>query len=229
VTDFAFIHGGFHGAWCWERVRAELDARGHRTVAMDLPCADLDATLGSHRDFVVESTADLERPVVVAHSYGGLIGPLVVEPTHATRLVHLNAVMPHPRRTLADVMASEPTQRDRVPFEYVDHGDGTHSFPAERARDLFYHDCDDATADWALSQLRPQTTHLSFEPWPLDAWPDVPFTYIVSREDRLLDPEWSRAAAARVGGEVVEINGSHSSFLAQPATLATVLELVART
>ena len=34
---FILVHGGFHGAWCWERVVPELAALGHEAIALDLP------------------------------------------------------------------------------------------------------------------------------------------------------------------------------------------------
>ena len=34
---FLLIHGGFHGAWCWDRVVPELEQLGHKAVAIDLP------------------------------------------------------------------------------------------------------------------------------------------------------------------------------------------------
>ena len=29
------IHGGFHGAWCWDRVVPELERLGHEALALD--------------------------------------------------------------------------------------------------------------------------------------------------------------------------------------------------
>jgi hypothetical protein len=37
VTLFALVHGAWHGAWCWDRLVGELEGRGHRTAAIDLP------------------------------------------------------------------------------------------------------------------------------------------------------------------------------------------------
>jgi alpha-beta hydrolase superfamily lysophospholipase len=34
---FVLIHGGFHGAWCWERTIPELERLGHEAIAIDLP------------------------------------------------------------------------------------------------------------------------------------------------------------------------------------------------
>ncbi|MGG7570108.1 alpha/beta fold hydrolase [Streptomyces sirii] len=37
---FLLVHGGWHGAWCWDPVRAALDADGWRSHAVDLPSAN---------------------------------------------------------------------------------------------------------------------------------------------------------------------------------------------
>src|SRR5262245_38816966 len=34
---FILVHGGFHGAWCWDRVVPELEKLGHEALALDLP------------------------------------------------------------------------------------------------------------------------------------------------------------------------------------------------
>ena len=35
------VHGLWHGAWCWDAVRADLDAREVDSVAVELPLTDL--------------------------------------------------------------------------------------------------------------------------------------------------------------------------------------------
>ena len=37
MTQFLLVHGAFHGAWCWQKLVAELEKRGHRAKAIDLP------------------------------------------------------------------------------------------------------------------------------------------------------------------------------------------------
>jgi pimeloyl-ACP methyl ester carboxylesterase len=69
VTTVALVHGAWHGAWCWERLQPELEASGHRVVAVDLPIED--ARLGS-ADYAAVVTRALEAVeddvVVVGHS-----------------------------------------------------------------------------------------------------------------------------------------------------------------
>jgi len=37
VRPIVLVHGAFHGAWCWERLRAVLDERALPSIAVDLP------------------------------------------------------------------------------------------------------------------------------------------------------------------------------------------------
>ena len=38
--DVALVHGSYHGAWCWDLLRPELERLGHRVIVMDLPISD---------------------------------------------------------------------------------------------------------------------------------------------------------------------------------------------
>jgi len=37
LSTFVLIHGGWHGAWCWDRVVPLLEQAGHEVVRFDLP------------------------------------------------------------------------------------------------------------------------------------------------------------------------------------------------
>ncbi len=50
MATFAFIHGAGDVGWYWHRVEAELRARGHDTVAPDLPIEDDEAGLIDYAD-----------------------------------------------------------------------------------------------------------------------------------------------------------------------------------
>ncbi|HEX4777104.1 MAG TPA: alpha/beta fold hydrolase, partial [Acidimicrobiia bacterium] len=63
MSDVALVHGAYHGAWCWERVVPELEARGHHVVAMDLPCDQPDAGAREYAAAAVLAMADLDDDV----------------------------------------------------------------------------------------------------------------------------------------------------------------------
>ena len=58
MSTFALVHGAWHGAWCWEQLTPELEALGHRVIAMDLPCDDGAATFDDYADVVCDAVGD---------------------------------------------------------------------------------------------------------------------------------------------------------------------------
>ena len=66
--------------WYWHLVEAELRARGHDTVAVDLPCDDDSAGLSGYTDAVVTAIGDRTDLVVVGQSLGGFTAPRVYCP-----------------------------------------------------------------------------------------------------------------------------------------------------
>ena len=37
MSRSVLVHGAWHGAWCWDRVVAMLEVKGHTVEALDLP------------------------------------------------------------------------------------------------------------------------------------------------------------------------------------------------
>ena len=94
------VHGAGAGAWVWEPVGNELDARGIEHVEVDLPTMDQsrEPTLTFHDDADhLRSVLDqLDGPIVlVGNSYGGVvITEASAEHPNVVRLVYLAAFMP---------------------------------------------------------------------------------------------------------------------------------------
>lgn len=226
MTTFGLIHGAWHGAWCWERLAAELERRGHRAVAVDLPCDDPGATTMNNARQVVEALGDAGDVVVVGHSLGGIVAPVVAQLRPVRRAVLLAALVPRPGKSLRQVMASEPEctteDFDQAPRHFGEHGAVT--WDPEVAAGLFFRACDPRTARWAAARLRPQVWTTSGEITPLERWPDCELVSIVCADDEVLSPAWSRRVAREVlGVEPVELPGGHSPMLAHPTGLADAL------
>ena len=233
MATFALVHGAWHGAWCWEPLIPLLEALGHRALAMDLPCED--RTAGAQRyaevvDRAIPPTGDL---VLVGHSLAGLTVPLVAARRPVARLVFLCAHVPEFGRSLAEQVAAEPELNHPVFRSHpgrVTDPDGTVTIRDETAaRDIFFHDCTPDDVRWAFARLRPQAAAPRREPCPLAEWPPGKRAYILCRQDQAIAPAWSRRVAReRLGVEPIELDGSHSPFIAQPSTLAGVLDRLAR-
>lgn len=228
MTTFALIHGAWHGAWCWEPLIPELQRRGHRAVAVDLPCDDPAATTMDNAKLVAGSLADAadDDVVVVGHSLGGITAAVVPLLRPVRKVVMLAALVPRPGRSLGDVMGSEPdtiTEEFNALPRHVGEG-GAVSWDPDIAAPFFYRACDPATARWAAERLRTQVWTTSREPCPLDKWPDCELVSIVCTDDELLTPAWSRRIARDVLDiEPVELAGGHFPMLSIPSQLAETL------
>jgi len=223
---FALVHGAWHGGWCWEPLVRELRRLGHEAVAPDLPCDDPDAGSADYARVVREALGGSVDAVVVGHSLGGATIPLVP----ARRLVFLCALVARPRERLVDRLPTERfLRRDLGSTNVRDEHGRTRWVDFEQARAQLYPDCPLETARLAFERLRPQAPRPMAERSPLERWPDTPVSYVLCRDDRAVDPGWSRYAAAELlGVEPIELEGGHSPMLAQPARLARVLDGLAR-
>jgi pimeloyl-ACP methyl ester carboxylesterase len=226
MTTFALIHGAWHGAWCWEPLVAELERRGHRPVAVDLPCDDPAATIVDNAKLVADSLGEADDVVVVGHSLGGITAAVVPLVRPVRKVVFLAALVPRPGRSLGEVMTSEPETTTEEFNKLPRHvgADGSVWWDPEVAVQAFYRTCDPDTARWAATRLRPQVWTTSREPCPLDRWPDCELVSIICAADEVVSPEWSRHIAREVlGVEPVELPGGHSPMLSHPAELVDAL------
>jgi alpha/beta hydrolase family protein len=78
-------------------------------------------------------------------------------------------------------------------------------------------------AELAAARLRPRARAPHDELCPLERFPDVPTSYVLMRDDRMIRPEWSRVAVPqRLRVDPIELPGGHSPMLADPERLADV-------
>ncbi len=224
--NFVLVHGAYHGAWCWDHVRQSLMDRGHGVVAVDLPIGDPTAGAREYAAVISGGARGLSDVVVVAHSMAGVSAPLVTEEADIRLFVYLAALLPRPGHSLADIRAMEPVDSHftLTDPEFADLGDGTWRIGDATARELFFHDVPEETASWAVGRLRPQAYRFMTEVSPLEAWPDIPSVSILCRDDRAVNPQWSRDTAKLIPGmSTVEIPGGHSPHLARPDELTDLL------
>lgn len=211
MATFAFIHGAGDVGWYWHLVEAELRARGHDTVAPDLPIEDGEAGLAEYATAVVDAIRDPRDVVVVAQSFGGYPGPIVAERIDARLIVLVAGMIPSPGESAEEMFAN--TRWEPEPLQ--DSSD----------RAVFYHDVPRALADEAISRGRGQSGTPGREPWPLAGWPDIPTRFVLCRNDRFFPARWLRPLVrSRLGIEPDEIDSGHCPALSRPRELAELLD-----
>jgi pimeloyl-ACP methyl ester carboxylesterase len=165
--------------------------------------------------------------VLVGHSLGGCVVPLVAAERDVAKIVLLCSFPPAPGESLDDAVANAPqlTEDRAAVWRSTRDAMDRHVWPDfESAAYAMYHDCDPSDAREAYDRLRPQAHTPFAEPWPLDSWPDVPVAAIVCTADRMGNPALlAEVARETFGVEATELPGSHSPFLSEPVALVGAL------
>ena len=101
MATFVLIHGAGDVGWYWHLTEAELRARGHHTIAPDLPCDNDTASLDDYVTAAVEAAGGREDLVIVCQSYGAFTATLAAARLPARLLVLLAGMIPAPEKARA--------------------------------------------------------------------------------------------------------------------------------
>ena len=84
--DVLFIHGAWHGAWCWEGLADATAGAGWRVHLLELPGHGSQAwplpamtTTAHYAAYASRAAASLKNPVIIGHSMGGWIVQKLLE------------------------------------------------------------------------------------------------------------------------------------------------------
>lgn len=223
-VDFVLVPGAGGQAWYWHRVVAELERRGHRAIAVDLPAADDDAGLEAYTEVVVAAADDLDRVVLVGQSMGALSATMAAARLPSTELLVLvNAMVPLAGETGAQwwEMTGQPAARAALADEQG-RAVGTDVDPVED----FFHDVpDDVTAEAMATDEVRQSERPFTDAFPLRHWPDVATRVVAGRDDRFFPLDFQRRVTReRLGITPDVVPGGHLVALARPVELVDQFE-----
>jgi pimeloyl-ACP methyl ester carboxylesterase len=238
MATFVLVHGAFHGAWCWTKLIPELEARGHRAVAIDMPGNGEDRT--PHREVTLEGyaqrigTALKAEPapvILVGHSLGSMAVSLAAErfPDRLQRLVYLAGCVPTDGHSLYTFMESMDHPGEKIasmpPPGHPWHGLANEP-NLDTAREVFYNDCSPEDVAFALPRLCTQPNAPRVTPIRLSSerYGRVRRTFIGCIKDRAMTPFRQKITIEQAGCEPnILLPADHSPFLTMPARLADEL------
>jgi pimeloyl-ACP methyl ester carboxylesterase len=217
------VHGAFHGAWCWDKLRPELARRGIEHDAVDLPFTTSEDDAATVRDAVDRLSQNGDPVTLLGHSLGGAVISAAGAQGGAaypgiSGLIYVSALMIAPDQAV-DLRGGPGMAAIKTTGESA-------SFDLSQARSAFYHHCSEEDAAWATARLRtmPRAVLLSGAS-PEPAWRFLPSYYLICTDDQMVSLDAQRAMAANAGSALT-IDSDHSPFLSHPAELASLLEEV---
>jgi pimeloyl-ACP methyl ester carboxylesterase len=237
MTTFVLVHGGGHGAWCYNRVTPLLRAAGHDVYVPTLtglgerkhllrPDIDLD----THITDVVHllEFEELCDVVLVGHSYGGMVITGVADRagSRIAELVYLDAAHPRNGESLADVSPGMMALA-RGEMRTVD-GVELVLFPDSQAIPHLGV-TDPADLAWLKSKITPHPWKCFIQKLRLRdeaAVRRIPRTNINCTAMLAMSNAESRARQLD-GGRNLEIDTGHDLMITEPKRVAEMLLLVA--
>jgi pimeloyl-ACP methyl ester carboxylesterase len=220
MSEILLVHGACFGAWCWEQVCPALEVLGHRTRAIDLPGRGGPASLSDQAGAIV---AALRVPtILVGHSAAGFAIAAAAEASGLVAgLVYVCAYVPVAGMTLAEMRRAGPSQPMAGAFE-VSADRQMFAFKPERARALFFHDCEDASARLVAQAVAPMEQAMV----SVARARALPRAALICAQDRAVPPEYQRVMAAGMAQR--ERDWGHAPFLQDPAGLAAEIDAMVR-
>jgi pimeloyl-ACP methyl ester carboxylesterase len=238
MATYVLVHGSWHAGWCWYKLKARLEASGHKVLAPDLPGLGLDhtpfdaVTLALWRDRVCDVVkAQTDRVILVGHSRGGIVVSEVAERVSGRirTLVYLSAFLARDGQSLFDVL-SAPNDSE-VPANITMSKDRMAvSINLEAVRSAFYGECSDEDVALARSLLQPEPAAPLGTPVHVteENFGRVPRVYIECLRDRAIPLPLQRAMLAETPcRRVLSIDTDHSPFLSRPDELSAHLQAIA--
>lgn len=260
LPTLIFVPGSWHRPSCYDKIISVLRGkRGLSCVAVTLPSTTGDpaATFKDDVDAVRQAISTETKQgndvVIIAHSYGGMVGNSAIKGFARPRDAADSGSHPAPSSsgaqrkaprsdgyvvgliliasgfTLTGIAFMDPFFGRPPPAWRINNETGYAELVAD-PREFFYHDLPREEAEYWTSQLTMQSLKSLFEggEHAYAGWQDVPAWYIGTVEDQGLPVVAQRMTvgmAREMGGSVEhrELHTSHSPFLSRPEDTAGIV------
>ncbi|KAJ3036164.1 hypothetical protein HDV00_003020 [Rhizophlyctis rosea] len=249
TPTLVFIPGSWHKPSCYDKTIKPLQDRGIKCLTVTLPSTTGDRNLGLKADvdaaraIITSETTQGHNVIVIAHSYGGMVGNSVIKglarpknapasSTHGKGYV-VALILIASGFSITGVAFMAPLGNKPPPYWRRNDQTGMAEL-ISNPHDLFYHDVAKSESDHHVAQLAPQSLKALFEDgeYVYAGWRDVPTWYIGTIEDHGLPilVQRMQVPMVRAQGATVtwrELWTSHSPFISQPnEVVGIILEAV---
>ena len=224
-----------HGAWAdassWNKVIGQLQADGFTVDAPPNPLRGVSYDTNYLTDFL----STIPGPIVlVGHSYGGfVITNAATGNANVKALVYVDAFIPDAGDTLAGLTGNGSclggNALNFVPYPGGPPGDVDIYIKPSVVPGCFANGLPSGEAAVIAATQRPLAASVLQEPSGSPAWKTIPSWAVIGTADKVLPPAEQKFMAQRAGAHITDVNAGHLSMIADPETVAQVIEQAAQT
>jgi len=216
------VHGAFADGSSFSKVIPMLQRDGYNVVAVQNPLTSLDADVETTKRALAMQTGPV---VLVGHSYGGaVITQAAAGNANVKALVYLAAFAPEVGEPIGAFGQQYPAplgtalKQDPGGFLYVD---------PVKFHEVFAADLPLAESNVAAAVQKPIIGSVFGASVTEAAWKTIPSWYLVSQEDKAINPDLERFYAKRMKATTSEVKASHVAFISHPAVVVRLIEQAA--
>ena len=222
-TSIVLVNGAFADGSSWNKVIPLLETEGFTVTAVQNPLKSLAEDVATTKRVIDAQKGDV---ILVGHSYGGaVITEAAAGNSKVKALVYVAAFAPDAGETLGALGERFPAAPlgtavvpDSAGFLYIDR---------TKVADVFANDLPKEEAALLAATQKPLAAAIFGEPLKAAAWKSIPSWYVVSTQDKAINPDLERFMAKRMNAKTKELKASHVSFISNPIEIAKVIESAA--
>ena len=224
-ASVVIVHGAFADGSDWAKVIPLLQAKGIKVTAVQNPLTSLADDVAAAKRAIANQPG---KVVLVGHSWGGTVITEAGNDDKVASLVYVAAFAPDAGQATGELGKDLPVPPGIAKL-VVDQA-GFASLPAAAVAADFAQDVPAGQAAVMAATQGPIALKAFGEKVGTPAWKTRPSWYIVSKDDRMIQPDLERAFAKQINAKTTELPTSHVPQQSRPADVAKViLDAVAAT
>jgi pimeloyl-ACP methyl ester carboxylesterase len=218
IKNVVLVHGAWADGSSWAKIIPLLEKRGLHVVAVQNPLSGLADDVAAAKRVIDAQDGPV---LLVGHSYGGAVITEAGNNPKVARLVYVAAFGPDAGESLgttAKDFAPPPVVPEVKPIE-----DGYVVLTRKGILEDFAQDLPTAEKHLLAATQGPTSGSVFGTPISQAAWRQKPSWYVVAENDRMINPDYERFAAKRMGAKTLELPTSHVPMLSKPEQVAAFI------
>jgi len=218
VKNIVLVHGAWADGSSWAKVIPLLEKRGLHVVAVQNPLSSLADDVAATKRIIDAQDGPV---VLVGHSYGGAVISEAGNHPKVARLVYVAAFGPDTGESLgttAKGFAPAPVGPEVRPIE-----DNYLVLTQKGVVEDFAQDLSAGEKQVLFATQGPTSASVFGTPISDAAWRHKPSFYVVAENDRMINPDYERFAAKRMGAKILGLPTSHVPMLSKPQDVAAFI------
>jgi pimeloyl-ACP methyl ester carboxylesterase len=218
AVNIVLVHGAFADGSSWSGVIPLLEAKGLNVTAVQNPLTSLEEDVATTRRMLAQQTG---ATILVGHSYAGFVITEAGNASNVAGLVYVSSYGPAEGESHDDLVKRFPPPSGISAIRLDE--DGFLWIARDKFHEAFVHDIDPARARILATVQKPVAKKCFGKPVAVPAWKSKPSWFLVSTEDRLINPDLERFMAKRMGATTIEAPSSHASLVSHPTEVAGLI------